>query len=564
MLSFVGCSDDDNIQGTDPVPPTPPTPTQDFQFETLELTQGSLKVKITPTDEKITYYFGVLEKAKFDEYATSEELQTEVNESISDMAAANNIPLEQFLMEALLSGVQEWRFSTLAPETDYVFNAYGLSTELKNLTTVNSFAFKPPTVAPIDVNFTISASEVTPTSFTLNVEPDRTDCNYYYYDILLPTAYRDYCNSDPANVPAFVESYLQGLKATDQFAPYSMPEFVNAITKNGKTSDVESFKNLLPEGTYYAFAVCVANDGTCISEATVEAIKTSETPKNIYKVTSDEVTDITYLAVISAEQSETFAVMMELQEYFTDAKDDSEIIQMLCDAHKQNISKYLYADSANVNFNDLIPNDNYYLLIFACNPDGTPKLGDKVNLMKKEIKIEAAKMSQAQYELSVSGVTKTSAKVVVKDNSDFRNETFLLNYVTKAEYDAMADKTAGIQAYTDKFVDAKLKAWNESHSGEMTRKEFLSRSLMNGREHLYKTFEMNDLNPSTAYYAYVIGLKADGTYTTAPFMKEFTTVADQVSLASLDFSVMSYGYVDKHEDMYMVWVYASNSKNHYF
>ena len=38
LLPLVGCSDDDT-EGTGP------EPTSDFQFETLELTQGSFKVK---------------------------------------------------------------------------------------------------------------------------------------------------------------------------------------------------------------------------------------------------------------------------------------------------------------------------------------------------------------------------------------------------------------------------------------------------------------------------------------------------------------------------------------
>ena len=92
-----------------------------------------------------------------------------------------------------------------------------------------------------------------------------------------------------------------------------MPEFIAEVTVSGKTSD-SSFENLLPEGTYYAFAVCVANDGTCISEATVETIRTSESPKNSYTVSSEVVTDVAYSAIVTAEQSEAFAVMMELQE----------------------------------------------------------------------------------------------------------------------------------------------------------------------------------------------------------------------------------------------------------
>lgn len=98
----------------------------------------------------------------------------------------------------------------------------------------------------------------------------------------------------------------------------------------------------------------------------------------------------------------------------------------------------------------------------------------------------------------------------------------------------------------------------------MTRKEFLSRALMNGKEDLFVPIEIGGLTPGTTYYLYVFGLKADGTYTTEPVTTQFTTVADQVTLASLEFIVMSYGYPEENRNMYRVWTYANNSKEHYF
>ncbi len=566
MLSVIGCSDDDPVVAPPVDPqPQPPVPTAEFSFETLELTQGSLKIRIIPQDENMTYYFGILEQSAFEKYEDLEKLQTANNENIRNFVAENGITLDEFLMEALLNGVQEWRYNTLTPSTNYVFYAYGLSSELEILSKVNTFEFQTPEVTPIDINFKITATDVTPTSFTLNIEPDRTDCAYYY-DILLPAAYQDFCGSDPENIPAFVEAYLKELKNNEHFAAYDLPQFIAAVTSNGNVSNKDAFKNLLPEGTYYAFAVSVANDGTCNSKATVEAIKTSETPKNNYTISSETITDVSYSAAISADQSEPFAVMMELQEYFADVKSDSEIIQMLYDAHHQDLTNFLNADAANVKFNGLIPNDNYYLMIFACNPDGTPKLDKKINLKKVEIKTQPAKMSNAKYTLRVANVTKTTASATVIDENRQPNETFLLNYITKAEYDAFTgDKTEGLHGHMDTFIDSKVDAWNQTHdTGVMSRKEFLSRALMNGEEDTYVPIDLIDLDPGTTYYAYVIGLKADGTYTTEPVMTEFTTVADQKSLAKLEFSVMAYTYEDSKQDMYMIWVYPSNSYKHFF
>lgn len=57
----------------------------------------------------------------------------------------------------------------------------------------------------------------------------------------------------------------------------------------------------------------------------------------------------------------------------------------------------------------------------------------------------------------------------------------------------------------DAFIDARVKDWNDSHpnSGVMTRKEFLSRALMNGKEDLFVPIEIGGLTPGTTYYLYV-------------------------------------------------------------
>lgn len=119
----------------------------------------------------MTYFFGVLEKSDFSQFENLESLQAANIENIKALAEANGVGVEEFLLEALLKGEQEWKYNTLVPETDYVFYAYGLSTELEILTTVNTYEFKTLVVEQVEVNFKITASDVTPTSFTLNVEP---------------------------------------------------------------------------------------------------------------------------------------------------------------------------------------------------------------------------------------------------------------------------------------------------------------------------------------------------------------------------------------------------------
>ena len=541
----------------------------DFSFETLELTQGSFGVKIIPVAKEQTYYFGIVSKADYSQFSSPEDLQNADVERIKQIAESNNVDLEKFLLEALLKGEQTWQYTALSPETDYVFYAYGLSTDCKILTSLNTFEFKTPAVTPVDVTFKITPSDITPTTFTLNVEPSRDDVTYYY-DVITPDQYNKYKD----DLKSFVEAFLYEWKKTDKYQSYTMPVFIDEVTARGKIKD-DSFKNLLPEGTYHAIAVAVANDGTCMSEVEVLSFNTSESPRNEYTVSSLNTTDVSCSAVISAKESEAFAVMMELKEYFKNEKGgemtDAEIIEALYTAHNENISKYVFADAANVKFNDLIPNDDYYLLVFACNPNGSPKLDpEKVNLKKVDVRTEAATQSKVKFTLKVlpSTVTRNSAGVMVEmdDPQLYKYETFLVNYIKDSEYQSMPDKEKGLQEHMDKYISAELEKWNAAHSGSnMTKKEFLSRNLFSeNKGDAYTTITLDGLDPGTKYQAYLIGLKADGTYTTKSVLAPFETVADAQSMASIDFSVQAYGYKDKKQDKYWVWTYPEGDYKEYY
>lgn len=562
VVLFSGCNKNE-LEGKDEQPGANP----DFSFETLELTQGSFGVKITPVAKEQTYYFGIVSKADYAQFSSPEELQEADLARIRQIAEASGVDLEKFLMEALLKGEQTWKYTALAPETDYVFYAYGLSTDCKILTPLNTYSVKTSPVAPVDVTFDITVTDLKPTSFTLNVVPSRDDVSYYY-DVITPDQYNDY--KDDLN--SFVEAFLYEWKKTDQYKAYTMPEFIDAVTERGKVSD-DSFKNLLPEGTYHALAVAVANDGTCMSDVEVMTFQTTESPRNEYTVTSINTTDVDCAAVISAKESEAFAVMMELKEYFVEGGkelSDTEIVQALYEANNKNISKYVFADAANVKFNDLIPNDDYYLLIFACNPDGSPKLGEKVNLKKVDVKTEPAKQSNAKFSLSIlnSTISRNSVdvRVEIDDPSLYKYETFLVNYIKDSEYQSLQDKEKGLQAHMDKFIDYKLKEYNDARPGtNMTRKEFLSRQLFSDNKgYAYSAITLSGLEADTKYQAYLIGLKADGTYTTAPVLAEFKTIAENQCMASLEFIVQAYGYKDKKMDKYQAWVYPHGDVKEFY
>ncbi len=560
----VGCSDDSNT--TNPPAPQP----EDFSFQTTDLTQGSFGVKIMPEDKTQTYYFNLISKEEYTQYTTGEELQQADFNRITEMAASLGISLEEFLMEALLKGDQEMSYLALTPATPYVLYSYGLSAEGQALTDVNIYEFSTPAVEHMDVTFNITATDITPTTFTLNIKPSDDTC-FYFYDVMTPDVYEEYCGSDPANIPAFVESYLAAAK--EENPDYTMPQFVSAITVRGDYSDSESYFNLLPECTYYAFAIGVANDGTLYTDVSMATVTTSETPRNEYSVDFETRSDVSYQASISATQSEPFAVLLERKVYFSDSDTDADIINALCTANGDNLYNYIFVDDATVKFTRLVPDEDYYLFIFACNNDGTPKLDEsKINLKKIPIHTESASKSNANFTLTVPKIEKTSATLKVNADEQYDEETFMFNIMTKERYTQLQGKVGffydtideALQEEMNTFLEEQLENWNASHTdAQMDMKEFLSRALLDGAGEL-AYYDITDLEPGTEYVVYLFGMKADGTYTTQLFTTEFTTVADGTSLAELEILTMALDNTDKSQTTYEFWCYPGGSYDKFY
>lgn len=546
---FVTACDKKN-GGTD----TPPAPVNsDFTIEQTALTQGSLDVKITPKDNEGTYYFSVISKKEWQtNYQSDTEVLTAAYKTwFENLAASAGVSTEELLKDALLKGMQTYQFRQLVPETEYVFFVYGVDYTGTATTpvTVQEFATPKVTLNP-NATFTITPTEIGSTYFKVNISCSDPSV-FYYYDVILPDVYETYCDSKPENIPTYVANYLAALKTENNtYSKMSMAEFISAITVEGEaeydTALSEAANSLVPEMEYPVFAIGIANDGTFTTNATVQMVKTAETLPNDWILTDEKTTDIQYNATIAPKWDEAYAVILERKMYFEGASDE-EMVNDLLAARGGSFLDDLCITRAKVEFKNLIPDEDYYLFLIACTPDGAPKTGKKLNVKKVDVKTETAKPTGAVYTLNVYNVSKTTAKISVSVNTEGEGQTFLTNYITKADLEsrtAASSESDALKKHMDEFIDSSLETWNSGHpNAKMDRKEFLSRLLPGeSQTGASSAAEISGLTEGTDYYAYVIGIKADGTYTTEPFKKEFTTIADKKSKITLKPGLSSWRF----------------------
>jgi hypothetical protein len=594
MMLLTGC----NKTEVQPTPPDSETE-KNFNVETTALTQGSISVRITPVDNEEPYYFGVVTKKDFASLYKSdaETLQEAYIKWFEEMAGKKNLNVEEFLSQALLTGMQNYQFRALDPQTDYLFFVFGVSYENEPTTTPETFEFKTRR-ATLKKDAVISITEVEKGSTWFKVKFDCNDPDIFYYgDVMLPDIYEQYCGSNPDNIPAYVKDYLTALKAeNDEFKAMSMAQFISYITVNGEseydTALTDVANSLLPEMEYPVFAIGIANDGSFTTEPVVKMVRTGETKRNNWILDDKKVTDIQYDVTVYPAYDEVYAAILERDCYFEGLSDEQCVNELLA-ARKGSFMADLITGRGKLQFNNLIPNEDYTLFLIACTPDGLPKTGDKLNVKKDPVKTLEATPTNAVYSVKAYSVTKTSAKVSVSGNDAASGQTYMLNYISKARLIELATKEeeanggnsgggsesgstgaeggsigegseggetgseggevtpivpseASFQTLLkrdcDEFIDASLKAWNDNKpNAQMDRKEFLSRALLSDVG-VGTSYSWDGLTPGTEYVAYAIGLKADGTYTTKAYTTEFKTIEDIQSQIRLDVGMKAWVY----------------------
>lgn len=536
-----GCQKDSDNNGGNNKPTDQPTPENgdpivmdDFTVTLTTLHSGDVWLDIEPKDKDMTYWFSLLVKEEMP--ATDEEVFTADLDYFNYVANYYGITLQELLSDNLQKGDLDWRYNSLSARTEYVLYMYGITADGAPLTAVNSLTFTTPAVKPLDCTFDIVAGDnITATSFSVTIVPS-DDRVGYFFDVFPAAMYEEYCLSDPANLPDFIAEYIPAVASENG---YTVPATVGLISNYGAiTADFSSEDGIQPSNTYYVFAIGIGADGTAVTEAEVIAVTTGRPPMNTFEVIEASVEDDRASFYVTATQSESYVALFELEEYMYDNNgnplSDEDIIDAIIMAQGDYIGNHVYSGTSSVSECPLIPNKDYYCLVFGY-------FGGEVTtpLTKVAFRTKEADASNCEFIVTVGEPTTTTC--AVSFDPYLTPTPHMFNYMPYDTYTAYGADDEAIKRYNDELIDS---MWDPA---KMSREEWLSRAL----ETSYNSWTIDGLEPSTKYLVYVIGLVPDGTYTTRAFTKEFTTkeVKEGPHIQSIEFSVnKSGGWVQ-------AWVY---------
>ena len=482
-----------------------PVVMEDFTVTLNHVHSGDVFLTIEPEDKDMTYWYQL--QVKEDMPETDEEILASDMEYLQYIADYYGTSLVQLLADNLLMGDLEWRYQYLEANTEYVLYMYGMDIEGNATTTVNQLTFKTTKVEQLDCEFDILVGDnVTAKSFSITIIPS-DDTVAYYYDVFPAWMYEEYCLSDAANIPAFMAEYIPALASENSV---TVAYAVGAISNYGSIAhDFTLEDGIEANSSYFVFAIGIGADGTTTTEAEVIEVKTAAPPVNTFEVTEGYVEDDRATFYVRPDHSESYVALFELKEYFVENGElvsDEEIIAGILAAQGSKIGDHVYSGTATVKDCPMIPNKDYYCLVFGY-------FGGEVTtpLTKVEFRTKAADMVDADIIVTVAEVTYTEASVSFQPYIEPFPHMF--NVMPYATYEAYGANDEAIKRYNDELID---QMWDPA---KMSREEWLSRAL----ETTYNSWRIDGLEQNTQYIVYAIGLVPDGTYTTEAFTKTFTT-----------------------------------------
>ena len=512
-FAFVSCetpnvdepNDEPNTE--EPVKPESGKPVvmEDFTVTLTSLHSGDVFLTIEPEDKDMAYWYQL--QVKEDMPETDEEILASDMDYLQYIADYYGTSLTQLLADNLLKGDLDWRYQYLEPNTEYVLYAYGMNISGEALTAVNQLTFKTTKVEQLDCEFDILVGDnITSNSFSITIIPS-DDTVAYYYDVFPAWMYEEYCLSDAANIPAFMAEYIPALASENSV---TVAYAVGAISNYGSIAhDFTLEDGIEANSSYFVFAIGIGADGTTTTEAEVIEVKTAAPPVNTFEVTEGYVEDDRATFYVRPNHSESYVALFELKEYFVENGElvsDEEIIAGILAAQGSKIGDHVYSGTSTVKDCPMIPNKDYYCLVFGY-------FGGEVTtpLTKVEFRTKAADMVDADIIVTVAEVTYTEASVSFQPYIEPFPHMF--NVMPYATYEAYGANDEAIKRYNDELID---QMWDPA---KMSREEWLSRAL----ETTYNSWRISDLETNTKYLVYAIGLVPDGTYTTEAFTKTFTT-----------------------------------------
>jgi len=505
--------------------------------------ESTAELYVKNDDLERTIYFGIFEKAQFAKYASGDDFIRSTINYIDQNAAFNRMELSELLEQELLAGdIDGYEYEGLSPETEYVAYAFGLSIEGVATTGLYTAEFKTLEVGAQECTFTITASEVTGNSFTIEYKPSNPNTRYTC-GIITKSTFDEYGDGTIDGIKSIIEMEFTELMSNED-EPMTLEEIIEEYTDFGTTQYL--FEALSVNVTYYAYAVGIAVDGTFTTAVAAIQVTTESKSQNEFRLEK--------VAVTASTATYNIVATLALDTYAYGVVPSSAISGM---TEKQVIEYMMsnnliatYSGVCQTEFTGLTPETDYTVCVFGYSTGVAT-----TNLVTATFKTEARQEFTGNvFSISVTAITQTSAKVTISVAEEAEGIYYYFDILPEATYIAEGGNDAALAADMEKGLQYYMSYYNVDHATALWQ-------MISGN---YGTSSATNtqLKMDTEYRVYVVGMYADGTICTPYTSVTFRTLSNH-ELIKLDVTYVDYSSTGG-DVAYLVHYYAPQNTQYWY
>ncbi len=380
---FVACDDNDLV--APPVPPVdPPVEEVTLKIELSEPTANSVKMTVTPSDDQTTYYFDVIRKSLFEKEHNS-DWKTYVEGMIRYLTDEGKT-LAEAITVITTTGVCEYEFKELHPDTEYLAVAMGINREGNISTGVECVSFATSDIVS-DNLFELKILKTEYDNVEFEISPANEDP--YFYSVY-PKAMCDRYTDD---------QILERLLAENA----GMIDFFLVTGKSTVTRD-DNFTIWNTDTGYYilVFGYDKGVATTKLHKFEVRTSKPTTTPENVtFTFVSRDITSTGFVVdVVPSDKTVEYMWSILSEEEYEANKNNMKafaenyVIEANLDMLDQNLSR---GDEGNI-FSHLTPDMEYYVWCVCMDEMGKTQAEVQCS---KPIRIAATMIGESEVRISM-------------------------------------------------------------------------------------------------------------------------------------------------------------------
>lgn len=491
-------------------------PDEALVISVANVTSFTAEVSVMPADDEMTYLLLTRSKSEFEEAGDDNAVIASDLELFSSYAEKEGVSLELFLEAVMLrKGVTEGVMDTFLPDSEYYIYAYGINKDGTVTTDLYKEYVKTKPVTEYDDKINIEAESVSSRSIMAIFTPESEKFRYYA-GYLTSAEYESYGDEIASKIIEELTLILQMNNALGN------PMTWNDLTVSGA--------GMLPAlslyaGTSYSFFAFGIDNGyrnTALFDKEISTLAVEVTDGCTFDVSYSDISSFEATVRIEPSSSQTRYFMTYVESASLEGLSSEQVADACMNAAEEAginwaTSNLIHTGVYTEKFTDLIPSNQYSVIVFGVNPEGDRTTDVSVTSFTTA-DVQASDMT---LDISIGEVTYNSASITVRPSS--ATEEYVLTIIPAEDFEAYGGDALAIRdeicANQNNYCKEVLTGTSTINAGYTWDYGY----IVPGKEYVVLAFGASYWHP-----------------TTDAFVKIFATPERDVSDASADIQVTVY------------------------